>query len=287
MNLDRSHWPPKRSAGGPPTSPRWAARASIPRSWSPPDQPGGQLRRGHPARPGGDRGLLLPAAADRGRDLRGPRPARPHARWSSAARKARMRGTLETCALPNLDYEVDTLPGPGRDRADHARRRRDAAVPPATRCRSARFSGSTTAIRHRATKAINVEVVRNRCGAALARRDDVQVDLVAGIPDSGTGHAIGYANGLGHPLWAAVREVHAHLAAQLHAAGPARPRPGRAHEAHPDPRADPRQAGAVLRGLDRPRHATPRHDPRALRLRRPGGPHAAGLPAAGATAASS
>jgi len=41
---------------------------------------------------------------------------------------------------------------------------------------------------------INVEVVRNRCGAALARRDSTDVDLVAGIPDSGTGHAIGYAN---------------------------------------------------------------------------------------------
>ena len=31
-------------------------------------------------------------------------------------------------------------------------------------------------------------------GAALARHDDVQVDLVAGIPDSGIGHALGYAN---------------------------------------------------------------------------------------------
>jgi amidophosphoribosyltransferase len=41
---------------------------------------------------------------------------------------------------------------------------------------------------------INVEVVRNRCGATLARKDDTQVDLVAGIPDSGTGHAIGYAD---------------------------------------------------------------------------------------------
>jgi amidophosphoribosyltransferase len=41
---------------------------------------------------------------------------------------------------------------------------------------------------------INVESVRYRCGAALARKDSVTVDLVAGIPDSGTGHAIGYAN---------------------------------------------------------------------------------------------
>jgi amidophosphoribosyltransferase len=46
---------------------------------------------------------------------------------------------------------------------------------------------------------INVEVVRYRCGEHLARRDTVKVDLVAGIPDSGTGHAIGYANAANLP----------------------------------------------------------------------------------------
>jgi len=45
----------------------------------------------------------------------------------------------------------------------------------------------------------NVEVARNRCGAALAANDNVSVDLVAGIPDSGTGHAIGYADAAGIP----------------------------------------------------------------------------------------
>jgi amidophosphoribosyltransferase len=40
---------------------------------------------------------------------------------------------------------------------------------------------------------INVEHARNNCGAALARRDDIDIDYVAGIPDSGIGHAIGYA----------------------------------------------------------------------------------------------
>ena len=41
---------------------------------------------------------------------------------------------------------------------------------------------------------INVEACRYRCGAALARRDHVEVDFVAGIPDSGIAHAIGYSN---------------------------------------------------------------------------------------------
>ena len=44
---------------------------------------------------------------------------------------------------------------------------------------------------------INVEEARHRCGAALAKRDNIQVDVVAGIPDSGTAHAIGYANAKG------------------------------------------------------------------------------------------
>ena len=46
----------------------------------------------------------------------------------------------------------------------------------------------------------NVELVRNRCGELLAQRDDVEVDLVAGVPDSGTAHAIGYANTKHYPF---------------------------------------------------------------------------------------
>ena len=48
---------------------------------------------------------------------------------------------------------------------------------------------------------INVEVVRERCGAALAQRDkDIEIDIVSGIPDSGTSHAIGYAMESGKPF---------------------------------------------------------------------------------------
>jgi amidophosphoribosyltransferase len=47
---------------------------------------------------------------------------------------------------------------------------------------------------------INVETVRERCGACLARRDsDIEVDVVSGIPDSGVAHAIGYAKESGKP----------------------------------------------------------------------------------------
>lgn len=41
---------------------------------------------------------------------------------------------------------------------------------------------------------VNVEAFRYRCGASLGREDDVPADFVGGIPDSGIGHAVGYAN---------------------------------------------------------------------------------------------
>jgi len=46
---------------------------------------------------------------------------------------------------------------------------------------------------------VSVELVRERCGQALAKRDNVTVDLAAGIPDSGTGHSVGYAIEAGIP----------------------------------------------------------------------------------------
>ncbi|MGA2782030.1 MAG: amidophosphoribosyltransferase [Smithella sp.] len=50
-----------------------------------------------------------------------------------------------------------------------------------------------------AYEGIRVESARERCGIYLAKRDNVQADLVSGIPDSGIGHAIGYAMGSGIP----------------------------------------------------------------------------------------
>jgi amidophosphoribosyltransferase len=46
---------------------------------------------------------------------------------------------------------------------------------------------------------ISVEAVRERCGRSLARSDSVEADFAAGVPDSGTGHAIGYAMQAGIP----------------------------------------------------------------------------------------
>ncbi len=47
---------------------------------------------------------------------------------------------------------------------------------------------------------VNVEAMRYRCGDMLANRDDVAPDSVAGVPDSGIAHAVGYANRSGYPF---------------------------------------------------------------------------------------
>lgn len=47
---------------------------------------------------------------------------------------------------------------------------------------------------------VNVEAMRCRNGRVMARHDNAQVDFVAGIPDSGIAHAIGYANESGIPF---------------------------------------------------------------------------------------
>ena len=47
---------------------------------------------------------------------------------------------------------------------------------------------------------VSVEQMRYNCGAKMADRDNVKPDIVAGVPDSGTAHAVGYANESGIPF---------------------------------------------------------------------------------------
>jgi amidophosphoribosyltransferase len=99
---------------------------------------------------------------------------------------------METCALPNLDYEIERNLGPAEVvfvSADGVQRLK----PPGDRMQICAFLWVYYGYPASSYEGVNVEVVRNRCGAALARRDNVRPDLVAGIPDSGTAHAIGYA----------------------------------------------------------------------------------------------
>ncbi|MFZ7128385.1 MAG: amidophosphoribosyltransferase [Desulfobacterales bacterium] len=99
----------------------------------------------------------------------------------------------ESSAFPNLGFETEYFLGPGEVAlitADGWEQR----VPPGDRMQICAFLWVYYGYPASEYEGINVELVRNRCGAALAAGDDVEVDCVAGIPDSGIGHAIGYAN---------------------------------------------------------------------------------------------
>ena len=99
----------------------------------------------------------------------------------------------ESCAFPNLGYEVDDSWAPGK-RFSCPPTGGNSETAPANGCRSALFCGSTTGTRPPNTRGSTWSGSATAAGPALARNDDDEVDIVAGIPDSGIGHAIGYAN---------------------------------------------------------------------------------------------
>ena len=106
--------------------------------------------------------------------------------------------SLETCAFPNLGYEHARNLGPGEAvllTPDCI----EPVLPPGEKMQICSFLWVYYGYPASTYEDINTEATRNRCGAALARDDDAEVDLVAGIPDSGTAHAIGYANARGIP----------------------------------------------------------------------------------------
>jgi amidophosphoribosyltransferase len=99
---------------------------------------------------------------------------------------------FESCAFPNLDYEVERWLGPGEIvlmTADGIQE----IKPAGEDMQICTFLWVYYGYPASAYEGRNVEEIRNKCGAALARRDDVEVDMVAGIPDSGIAHAVGYA----------------------------------------------------------------------------------------------
>jgi amidophosphoribosyltransferase len=106
--------------------------------------------------------------------------------------------TFETCAFPNLGYRTTRYLGPGeivRVSAEGV----ESLLPPGEAMQICAFLWVYYGYPGSDYEGINVEATRYRCGGCLAQRDDTAVDVVAGIPDSGTGHAIGYANAAGVP----------------------------------------------------------------------------------------
>ena len=106
---------------------------------------------------------------------------------------------LETCAFPNLEFRTDKYLGPGEIvfiTAEGYEQRK----PPQEKMQICGFLWVYYGYPASSYEGVNVEWVRNRCGAFLARRNPIAVDFVAGLPDSGIGHGLGYAAEAGIPF---------------------------------------------------------------------------------------
>jgi amidophosphoribosyltransferase len=101
--------------------------------------------------------------------------------------------TFESCALTNLGYEMEYELGPGEIMLITPEGI-ECICPPRKEMKMCSFLWVYYGYPSSTYEGMNVEVMRNRNGAALARNDNAEVDLVAGIPDSGVAHALGYSN---------------------------------------------------------------------------------------------
>ncbi len=104
-----------------------------------------------------------------------------------------LAATMESCAFPNLGYRFKYELGPG-EIVFLTEEGMEKCLPANTTLRICAFLWVYYGFPASTYEGTNVEIMRYRSGSLLASRDKAAVDLVAGIPDSGTAHAIGYAN---------------------------------------------------------------------------------------------
>ena len=109
----------------------------------------------------------------------------------------------ETTSFPNLGYKPVRDVGPGeivRLRATGI----EVIQPAFKRCQICSFLWVYYGFPASCYEGINTEAVRERNGKMMGEKDDVQADLVCGIPDSGVGMALGYSEGSKIPYKRAV-----------------------------------------------------------------------------------
>ncbi|MEA3420671.1 MAG: amidophosphoribosyltransferase [Acidobacteriota bacterium] len=107
--------------------------------------------------------------------------------------------TSETCAFPNLNLEIKKYLGPG-EIVLLTEEGIEQKSPPGDKLHICGFLWVYYGYPASSYEGINVETVRNKCGAKLARNDKIKIDFVAGIPDSGIAHGLGYASEAGIPF---------------------------------------------------------------------------------------
>jgi len=131
--------------------------------------------------------LLTPEGIYAARDKFGRTPL------SIGKKKGAYCVSSESCTFANLGYSFNYELGPGEivlltpDGIEQI-------SPPKAKKKICAFLWVYYGYPSSIYEGMSVEVMRYRNGAAMAKNDDVEVDLVAGVPDSGTGHAIGYSN---------------------------------------------------------------------------------------------
>ena len=111
--------------------------------------------------------------------------------------------TSETSSFPNLDYEIEHFVGPGeiiRLRADGMEQMRK----PNEGMQICSFLWVYYGFPVSSYEGRNVEEVRFNSGFKMGQKDESEVDCVCGIPDSGVGMALGYAEGKGVPYHRAI-----------------------------------------------------------------------------------
>ncbi len=111
--------------------------------------------------------------------------------------------TSESSSFPNLDYEVDRYLGPGeivRLHADGVEQLRR----PEERMQICSFLWVYYGFPTSCYEGRNVEEVRFTSGLKMGQTDSSEVDCACGIPDSGVGMALGYAEGKGIPYHRAI-----------------------------------------------------------------------------------
>ena len=113
--------------------------------------------------------------------------------------------TTETTAFPNLDFETEHFIGPGeivRVTSDGMETLRK----PNRRMQICSFLWVYYGFPNSVYEGKNVEEMRNDLGRMMGREDDTEVDCACGIPDSGVGMAVGYAEGHKVPYQRAIQK---------------------------------------------------------------------------------
>mgnify|MGYP000593260199 CR=1 FL=1 len=106
--------------------------------------------------------------------------------------------SLESFAYRNLGYQEERELGPG-EIAVVTPEGAQTLVKPGNKMKICTFMWIYYGYPSSSYEGIGVEEMRYRCGEKLAGRDEVRTDMVAGVPDSGIAHAVGYANESGVP----------------------------------------------------------------------------------------